>query len=69
MPPGRLIRFAEHGNPLEVAPMGKNLAGVPEESKPKLLDQVRDVIRFKHYSIRTEATYLQWIYSMELECG
>ena len=30
-------------------------------SKPKLLDQVRDKIRFKHYSIRTENTYIDWI--------
>ena len=30
-------------------------------SKPRLLDQVRDVIRCKHYSIRTEQTYLEWI--------
>jgi integrase len=28
---------------------------------PKLLDQVRDLIRTKHYSIRTENQYLQWI--------
>ncbi len=28
---------------------------------PKLLDQVRDVIRLKHYSIRTEQAYLGWI--------
>ena len=27
----------------------------------KLLDQVRDVIRKKHYSIRTEQAYVQWI--------
>ena len=27
----------------------------------KLLDQVRHVIRKKHYSIRTEQAYLQWI--------
>jgi hypothetical protein len=26
--------------------------------KPKLLDQVRDVIRRKHYSFRTEQTYI-----------
>jgi hypothetical protein len=30
-------------------------------AKPKLLDQVRDVIRLKHYSIRTEHTYIDWI--------
>src|SRR5262249_46681185 len=29
--------------------------------KPKLLDQVRDVIRRKHYSIRTEQAYIDWI--------
>lgn len=27
----------------------------------KLLDQVRHVIRKKHYSIRTEQAYVQWI--------
>ena len=27
----------------------------------KLLDQVRDVIRVKHYSIRTEKSYVDWI--------
>jgi hypothetical protein len=29
--------------------------------KPKLLDQVRYAIRTKHYSIRTEEAYVQWI--------
>ena len=28
---------------------------------PKLLDKVRDRIRVKHYSIRTETQYVQWI--------
>lgn len=28
---------------------------------PKLLDQVRDRIRVKHYSIRTETQYIQWL--------
>jgi len=26
-----------------------------------LLDQVRDVMRRKHYSIRTDQAYLKWI--------
>jgi len=30
-------------------------------NKPKLLDQVRDVIRRKHFSIRTEQAYVDWI--------
>src|SRR6266567_6761570 len=28
---------------------------------PKLIDQVRNVMRFKHYSLRTERTYWDWI--------
>jgi integron integrase len=32
-----------------------------EPQRPKLLDQVRQVIRLKHYSHRTEDTYVQWI--------
>jgi integron integrase len=30
-------------------------------SSPRLLDQVRDAIRLKHYSIRTEHAYVGWI--------
>jgi site-specific recombinase XerD len=30
-------------------------------AQPRLLDQVRDKIRLKHYSIRTEQAYLDWI--------
>ena len=35
----------------------------PSESglSPRLLDQVRARIRFKHYSIRTEQAYVDWI--------
>jgi integron integrase len=33
----------------------------PVPNPPKLLDQVRNKIRVKHYSIRTETQYLQWI--------
>lgn len=32
---------------------------MPKEKK--LLDQVRDAIRTKHYSLRTEKTYIDWI--------
>lgn len=28
---------------------------------PRLFDQVRDAIRVRHYSLRTEASYIQWI--------
>lgn len=33
----------------------------PEKQAPKLLDQVRDRIRVKHYSLRTEDAYVGWI--------
>lgn len=33
----------------------------PAPTPPKLLDQVRNEIMVKHYSIRTETQYLQWI--------
>ncbi len=31
------------------------------DEKPRLLDQVRTLIRTRHYSIRTEQAYLDWI--------
>ena len=30
-------------------------------ARPRLLDQVRDAIRRRHYSYRTEETYIHWI--------
>ncbi len=39
--------------------MNRNVS--PSTQQPRLLDQVRDVIRLKHYSIRTEQAYLGWI--------
>jgi integrase len=32
-----------------------------DATAPRLLDQVREVIRIRHYSIRTEQAYVQWI--------
>ncbi|HNT78203.1 MAG TPA: integron integrase, partial [Anaerolineae bacterium] len=31
------------------------------EKPRKLLDQVRDVLRLKHYALRTEEAYVDWI--------
>ena len=31
------------------------------QTPPKLLDQLRDRIRLKHYSIRTEEAYADWV--------
>src|SRR5438552_13449677 len=41
--------------------MPPTLPTAASHNKPKLLDQVRDVIRRKHFSIRTEQAYVDWI--------
>jgi len=41
--------------------MSATLSPAQTGDKPKLLDQVRDVIRRKHFSIRTEQIYVDWI--------
>ena len=40
--------------------MDANQPGAPA-GRPRLLDQVRDAIRRRHYSYRTEETYADWI--------
>lgn len=40
--------------------MSSTLLVVPPSS-PRLLDQVRERIRVKHYSLRTEQAYVGWI--------
>src|SRR5438094_10212004 len=34
---------------------------VPESHKPRLLDQVREAIRTRHYSLRTGEAYVNWV--------
>jgi hypothetical protein len=38
-------------------------------SAPRLLDHAREIIRIKHYSIRTEQAYMQWIRRYNLYHG
>ena len=38
--------------------MQENTTSLPAQ---KLLDQLRDKIRYKHYSLSTENTYISWI--------
>jgi hypothetical protein len=48
--------------PIEMMPdMAARLPAGVSRGNPKLLDRVRDVIRLKHYSFRTEQTYTDWI--------
>jgi hypothetical protein len=32
-----------------------------ERKSPRLLEQVRELMRIRHYSLRTEQAYVQWI--------
>jgi integron integrase len=41
--------------------MGSSLSVASQQNKPKLLDQVRQLMRLRHYSIRTEDAYVGWI--------
>jgi hypothetical protein len=37
--------------------------------EPKLLDQVRQAARLKHFSLRTERAYAQWVYRFVMHHG
>src|SRR6266516_7660471 len=41
--------------------MSSSLSGPAEASKPKFLDQIRQLMRLRHYSLRTEAASIGWI--------
>src|SRR5207249_2934968 len=41
--------------------MSSFLPTAPKQSKPKLLDQIRQLMRLRHYSLRTEEAYVGWI--------
>src|SRR5207247_656437 len=41
--------------------MSSSLSGPAEASKPKFLDQIRQLMRLRHYSLRTEEAYVGWI--------
>jgi integron integrase len=39
----------------------KSPSAAPKAAKPKLLDQMREALRSRHYSRRTEQTYCHWV--------
>ncbi len=43
------------------ATIAQMLPSKNESGKPKLLEQVRRAIRGKHYSLRTEEAYVDWV--------
>jgi len=56
-----LIRLDFRNREDKIVAMAERITSPAASNKPKLLDQVRDVIRRKHYSIRTEQAYIDWI--------
>lgn len=40
-----------------------------DEQPPRLLDEVRRVLRVKHYSLRTEKVYVDWVRRFVLASG
>ena len=41
--------------------MASFLPAAPKQGKPKLLDQVRNLMRLRRYSLRTEEAYVGWM--------
>ncbi len=41
--------------------MAITVSGGSGPAKPKFLEQVRTVLRTRHYSLRTEEVYLAWM--------
>ena len=54
--PDNAGRPAEH----RLVRSGGGREGSPELRKPRLLDQVREAVRIRHYSVRTEEAYVGW---------
>ena len=46
---------------LRAPPRGDSMPASTRSQQPKLLDDVRQVLRRHHYSIHTERSYVAWI--------
>jgi integron integrase len=55
------VSYRRFSNGAFGGPLAVHEAGPTGPSKPRLLDRVRDAIRSRHYSRRTEKTYVAWI--------
>jgi len=51
----------QHSSSFAVAPAPVQFESIIPNPKAKLPDQLREVMRLKHYSIRTERTYCDWL--------
>jgi hypothetical protein len=58
---GGPVRYAAAAGAPLAAPFVACETGPGEPPKPRLLDRVREAIRARHYSRRTEKAYVHWI--------
>ena len=54
------IESATTPSPYSTVEAYADMASTTEAQKPKLMDQMRQVMRVKHYSYQTEKSYLNW---------
>ncbi|MFH1491536.1 MAG: phage integrase N-terminal SAM-like domain-containing protein [Pseudomonadota bacterium] len=55
------MNTASVGTPSQKMSVGKPELSLVRDAKPKLLDQLREALRARHYSRRTEQTYCSWV--------
>lgn len=55
------MNAANVGTPSRKMPGFKSSISLVRKSKPKLLDQLRESLHARHYSLRTEQTYCNWV--------
>jgi integron integrase len=55
------MNTASVGMPSRKTPGGKSESSLVRDDKPKLLDRLRQGLRARHYSRRTEQTYCSWV--------
>jgi integrase len=58
---GTLMQNASLAPPLRRITERKSFRTLVGDAKPKLLDQLREALRARHYSRRTEQTYCLWV--------
>ena len=61
LPSSRHISYATASECAPGAVLAVHEAGPPASPKRRLLDRVRDAVRARHYSRRTEKAYIHWI--------
>lgn len=60
---GGVRRTAPHPRPVSLQPPSNTSQPIPPPvgRQPKLLDRMREALRSRHYSPRTEQTYCHWV--------